>query len=111
MGQTATRYARRVDRGGDIGHWLSRVRTATEWLGAPARDTDLRITVPVTDPAGEFVTVVEVPGVPDLISAPRSAPVMSWSCPGSAQPLEASGAPDASTKGIRSPGRAAPRFR
>ena len=73
-GADGNRYVLRVGRGGNIGHSQSQVRSETEWLGALARDTDLRIPVPVANSAGELVTVVEVPGVPDV----RNCVLFRW---------------------------------
>ncbi len=59
------RYVLRVGRGGHIGHSTSQVRSETEWLTALARDSDLRIPVPVPNSVGDTVTEVETDGVPD----------------------------------------------
>ena len=63
-GTDGRRFVLRVGRGGTIGHTPTEVRSETEWLGALARDTDLRVPAPVANRDGEAVTRVEVSGVP-----------------------------------------------
>jgi Ser/Thr protein kinase RdoA (MazF antagonist) len=63
-GTDGGRFVLRVGRGGPIGHTPTEVRSETEWLGALARETDLRIPAPVSNRDGEAVTRVEVRGVP-----------------------------------------------
>lgn len=58
------RFALRVGRGGQVGHSVRQVRSETEWLAALVRDTDLRVSAPVPNVAGDTVTEVEVDGVP-----------------------------------------------
>jgi Ser/Thr protein kinase RdoA (MazF antagonist) len=68
------RYVLRVGRGGNIGHSSDQVRSETEWLLALNRDTDLPVPVPVANSAGETVTRVDVPGVPDT----RNCVLFEW---------------------------------
>lgn len=73
-GADGRRYVLRVGRGGHIGHSPGEVRSETEWLAALDRDTDLRVPVPLANVAGELVTLIEAPGVPD----PRNCVLFRW---------------------------------
>lgn len=73
-GADGNRYVLRVGRGGNIAHSVEQVRSETEWLTALARNTDLRIPIPVANSTGETVTVIEVTGVPDR----RSCVLFEW---------------------------------
>lgn len=59
------RYVLRVGRGGNIAHSLRQVRSEAAFLNSLARFSDVRVPVPVPNTSGEFVTQVEVAGVPD----------------------------------------------
>ena len=58
----------------EAGHSLPEIRSELMWLAALRRDTDLKVLQPIATRAGELVTTVEAPDVPQA----RHCVLFSW---------------------------------
>jgi Ser/Thr protein kinase RdoA (MazF antagonist) len=71
---SAGRYVLRIGRGGNIGHSLEQVRSEAAFLAALSAAEVIRAPAPVCNSEGDFVTRVELAGVPDR----RNCMLFEW---------------------------------